>query len=456
MPRLTLLLALLLLSAVLQAAPQIQSWTTSKGSKVLFVPAPGLPMLDLRVVFDAGSARDGDRPGLALITNAMLTEAAGPWSADELAERMEFVGADLSNGALRDMAWVSIRSLTDPSVLEVSLSTLAATLAQPAFIEKDFERMRSSILATLQREQENPADIASKAFYQAIYGDHPYASNTTGTTASVQALSLEQARAFHRAYYVARNAVIAMVGDLSNAQARQIAEQISQDLPAGQAAPALPAPKPLSGPLVRHIEHPSSQTHIYLGQPGMQRGDADYFPLYVGNHVFGGSGLVSILSEEVREKRGLSYSVSSYFLPMRQPGPFRMNAQTRNSQAEEAVRVMLDALREFRQRGPTAEELEASQRNISGGFPLTIASNKKIVEYLAMIGFYDLPLDYLDRLVERVLAVTPEQVREAFMRRLDPERLVLITVGQKAASSEGGSVDGPADKPVDEQAAGQR
>ncbi|MBF0255085.1 MAG: insulinase family protein [Gammaproteobacteria bacterium] len=413
------------------AAPKIDSWTTSKGTRVLFVPSPGLPMVDIRVVFDAGSARDGAHPGLALLTNSLLTEAAGPWSADELAERMEFVGAELSNSALRDMAWVSIRSLTDPKVLEVSLETLAAVLAKPAFIPKDFERMRESILASLKREQENPGDIAQKAFYQAVYGDHPYAGNPTGTAESVKALTPQQAQAFHRDYYVAANAVLAMVGDLSAEQARQIAEQVTVDLPRGKPAPVLPEPKPLSAPVVKHIEHPSSQTHIYLGQPGMKRGDTDYFPLYVGNHVFGGSGLVSILSGEVREKRGLSYSVYSYFMPMRQLGPFQMGAQTRNSQAAEAIKVMRETLDRYREQGPSAEELQASQRNISGGFPLSIASNKKIVEYLAMIGFYQLPLDYLDTLVSKVEAVTSEQVRESFRRRLDAERLVLITVGQQ-------------------------
>lgn len=427
-----LLCVAMLFSAAVQAAPKIDSWSTTKGAKVLFVPSPGLPMVDVRVVFDAGSARDGSTPGLALLTNAMLTESAGPWSADELAERMEFVGAELSNGALRDMAWVSMRSLTDDKILAVSTETLAAALAQPAFVEKDFERMRASVLASLKREQENPADIASKAFYAALYGDHPYASNTTGTPESVQALGLQQARDFHRRFYVAANAVVAIVGDLDSEQARALAEQVTAGLPRGEPAPPLGEPKPLTGPVIQHIEHPSSQTHIYLGQPGMKRGDADYFPLYVGNHVFGGSGLVSILSEEVREKRGLSYSVSSYFLPMREFGPFQMSAQTRNSQTDEAIEVMRQALEEFRRQGPSAEKLLASQRNISGGFPLTIASNKKIVEYLAMIGFYRLPLDYLDKLVERVLAVTTEQVHDSFQRRLDPQRFVLITVGQKA------------------------
>jgi zinc protease len=187
---------------------------------------------------------------------------------------------------------------------------------------------------------------------------------------------------------------------------------------------------PLMKAVVERISFPSTQSHLYLGQPGMQRGDADYFPLYVGNHILGGSGLVSQLSEEVREKRGLSYSVYSYFLPMRQPGIFQLALQTKNEQAGEALAVLRATLQRFVDEGPSEEELKAAKQNITGGFPLRISSNKKIIEYLAVIGFYDLPLDYLDRFNERVAAVTRAQIREAFKRRVDPARLVTVQVGR--------------------------
>lgn len=429
---LLLLLSLVFVGPVL-AVPDIQSWQTSKGAKVLFVPAPGLPMLDVRVVFDAGSARDAGQEGLAVLTNGLLTEAAGPWNADELAERLEFVGAELGNGALRDMGWVSLRCLTDDKVLNTSIETLRAVLAKPAFASQDLERLRETMLATLKQEAESPSSIGSRAFYAAIYKGHPYASSPNGTPETVKSLNVEAVKAFHARYYVASNAVIAMVGDLSTDKAKAIAEALSQDLPQGSHAPAIPEPKPLTAPEVQQIEHPSSQTHIFMGQPGVSRTDPDYFPLYVGNHVLGGSGLVSILSNEVREQRGLSYSVSSGFSPMRVAGPFSMGAQTRSVQAAETIEVMRKTLADFMRDGPTPAQLKAAQDNISGGFPLSIASNKKIVEYLAMIGFYDLPLDYLNQLVPRVLAVTPEQVREAFDRHLKPANFVQIQVGSAQA-----------------------
>ena len=430
MSKVILLLALTAFAATVWAAPKVESWHSKNGAKVLFVPSPGLPMVDIRVVFDAGSARDTDKPGLAVFTNALLGETTGDWTPDQVAERLEFVGAELSNGALRDMAWVSVRSLTEKKVLDTTLETLSAVLAKPAFIEKDMGRIRKSMMAALQQEAESPGEIAEKAFYKALYGDHPYASNPNGTPESVKALTQADVQAFHKQFYVGKNAVVAIVGDLTIDAAKKVAERSVGMLPTGNHAKVLPEPKALTEGSTQHIDHPSSQTHIYLGQPGVKRGDPDYFALYVGNHIFGGSGLVSILSGEVREKRGLSYSVYSFFMPMRMPGPFQMGAQTRNSQSAEAKKVMRETLNRYIEQGPTEKELEAAKNNISGGFPMKISSNKKIVEYLAMIGFYDLPLDYLDKLVPNVLAITREQIRSAFRRRLAPGRFVTVTVGK--------------------------
>ena len=179
----------------------------------------------------------------------------------------------------------------------------------------------------------------------------------------------------------------------------------------------------------KQIEFPASQSHVYLGQPGVRRGDPDYFPLYVGNYILGGGGLVSRLSEEVREKNGLSYSVYSYFLPLRQPGPLTMGLQTKNTQRDKALQLMRQVLVDFIDKGPTEKELVAAKKNITGGFPLRLDSNGKIAENLAVISFYGLPLTYLDEFIPRVESVTVEQIRDAFRRRIDPQRMVTVMVG---------------------------
>jgi zinc protease len=415
------------------ASPQIQTWETPNGARVLFVEAPDLPMIDLRLVFDAGSARDAGRSGLAAMTSAMLTQGAGDWDADAVAERMEDVGASLSSSSLRDMAVVTLRSLTREPALETALTTLIQVLSNPRFAAPDLERVRQNTLTALRQAEQDPGTVGQKAFYKAIYGTHPYASDPTGTPQAVAALTQDDLRGFHGRYYGARNAVVALVGALTREQAEAIATRVTASLPGGAGGGEQAAPPPpvdgLAASSTVAIEFPSSQTHVLVGQPGMRRGDPDYFPLYVGNHILGGSGLVSLLMEEVREKRGLSYSVYSYFSPMRVEGPFLMGLQTKNTQADEAREVLLETRRRFIEEGPSAKELEAAKQNITGGFPLRIAGNAKVVEYLAMIGFYGLPLDYLDRFTGQVEAVTAEQIRDAFARRIHPERLAVINVG---------------------------
>ena len=413
------------------ASPKIQTWQTANGAKVLFVPAPELPMVDVRMVFDAGSARDGDKPGVTTFTNSLLSQGAGDWSAQQIAERMENVGANLELGALRDMAWVAVRTLTEPDAMQTALQTMAVVLADPRFDTKDVERERQSILASLLQDEQSPGDVGQKALYRKVFGRHPYAEDPKGTRESVTQIQREDLIATHRRLYVARNAVVAIVGAVERKQAEAIADQISKGLPTGEHAPPLPDVPPLTQGTEFKLEFPSTQAHIYIGQPGMKRSDEHYFPLYVGNHVLGGSGLVSLLSKEVREQRGLSYSVYSYFLPMRQTGIFMVGLQTKNAQAQEALQVVNRTLQRFIDEGPTEEQLKAAKQNITGGFPLRIASNSKIVEYLAVIGFYDLPLDYLATFNDKVEAVTTAQIRDAFQRRLHPDRMITVLLGRQ-------------------------
>ncbi|WP_089729109.1 M16 family metallopeptidase [Candidatus Thiosymbion oneisti] len=424
------LLGLAVASAA-EAGPKIETWETTKGARVLFVAAPDLPMLDVRLVFDAGSARDDKRSGLASLTANMLTQGAGEWDADTIAERIESVGAEFSASAARDMATLSLRTLTAESALDQALETVAKSLSKPRFDQADFERVRENRLVALRQDEQDPSTLGSKAIYRKVFGDHPYAADSAGTLETVSAIRREELVEFHRRYYVAGNAVVAIVGALAQEQARDLAERLTADLDTGEPPPELPPVPELSDPVLERLSFPSTQTHVFAGQPGMRRLDPDYFPLYVGNHILGGSGLVSLLMDEVREKRGLSYSVYSYFYPMSQRGPFLMGLQTKNDQADQARAVLMDTVRRFREQGPTEAELTAAIKHITGGFPRRIASNSKVVGYLAVIGFYGLPLDYLDRFSERVSKIRAEQIRDAFHRRVHPDRFATVIVGPR-------------------------
>jgi len=413
------------------AAPQIQQWQTANGARVLFVPAPEIPMVDAQVVFDAGSARDLAKPGIAVLTNALLNEGAGDKNADAIAEQFATLGARQGNSAERDMASFSLRSLTDPSKLVPAADLLALILKQPTFPQDAFARVQSNALVGLQAQKQSPDEITSEAFFKAVYGTHPYASDPSGSEDSVKALTVDDLKAFYKQYYVARNAVVAIVGAVDRAGAEKLANTLVSGLPEGAAAAKLPEVASLADANIVKLSHPSTQTHVMIGQPGMRRNDPDYFALYLGNHILGGNGLVSRISDEIREKRGLSYSAYSYFMPMRDRGPYILGLQTRTDKTDEAIKVLRDTLEKFVKDGPTAKELEASKKNITGGFALRVDSNKKIADYLALIGFYNLPLDYLDTFIARMNAVTLQQVKDAFKRRVDPGKMVTVIVGKQ-------------------------
>ncbi len=430
--RLLLGATLLLVSFAAFATPKIEHWTLKNGARVYFVAADNLPMVTLNVVFDAGSARDPQgRNGLSMMTNHLLNDGTGELDADAIAATFEGLGAEFGSNNDRDMAGVSLRSLSDRALLDPALDLFTRVLAAPSFPVESFERERRRALLGLKQAEASAGDVAAKAFFAQLYKGHPYARPAEGSEAGLRALTRKDLAAFHARHYVGRNAVLALIGDIKLREAKAIAERVLGGLPAGAAAPPLSKVVDVvpRGRAEKVLTHPSTQTHILIGEAGMARNDPDYFPLYLGNHVLGGSGLVSRLSQEVREKRSLSYSVYSYFMPMREPGPFLLGLQTKNSQRAEALAVVRRVLKEFSANGPTPEELAAAKKNVTGGFPLRIDSNRRIAEYLTVIGFYGLPLTYIDDFIPRIEAVTAEQIRDAFRRRVHPEHMLTVIVG---------------------------
>lgn len=422
------LLSSLLTSQVASAGPHIQQWQTQNDARVFFVEAPELPMVDIKIAFDAGSARDGADSGIALFTNGMLEEGAENLSVEQIASGFDDLGARFSTSSSTDMATISLRTLTQNRLLEPALKLFATVTGRATFPAAAVERVRNQLLVSLQSQKQKPGTIASKAFYAALYGDHPYATPSGGTKQSINAITRDSLLDFYRKYYVSSNAMVVIVGAVNRTRAEAIAEEVTQYLPNGKKALELVPPQ-MQIVANQHIEHDSSQTHILLGHLGYRRGASDKFALYVGNYILGGGGFASRLTDEVREKRGLSYSAYSYFSPMRKTGPFVMGLQTKNSKADEALGVVRETLQQFLKKGPTEKELIAAKKNITGGFPLKIDSNSDLMSYVLVIGYYDFPLDYLDNFNHKVNAVTVEQIGDAFNRRIDPANMHLIMVG---------------------------
>ena len=423
-----LLLTALLITATANAALKITHWQTAAGSDVYFVENHDLPIIDLAVNFPAGSARDtAAKSGIAGVTRYMLTLGADGMNEEDITNQFADIGAILGGDLDADRAALKLRTLT--SEQGKALEIFNKILHKPDFPQTVLDREKTRIVAGLKEAETQPESIASKAYMKALYGAHPYALDDSGEIGTVNAMKRDDLLSFYQTYYTAKSATIALIGDMTEAQAREIANTISADLPQTPAVGKLPEVTFPTAPNTQNINHPASQAHILLGYPGIKRGDADYFPLYVGNYVLGGGGFVSRLTEEVREKRGLVYSVYSYFMPMAELGPFQIGLQTKKDQAAEALKLVNETTAKYIAGGPTEKELKDAKANIIGGFPMRIDSNGKILDYLNVIGFYKLPLTYLEDYNKQVASVTTKQIKDAFKRRIKPENFVSVIVG---------------------------
>lgn len=414
------------------AGVNIQHWSTPQGTRVYFVENHDIPMLDVAVDFPAGSRFDtADKSGLAALTHTMLGQGAGGMSDIIIAQRLADVGAVLDGVLDQDRAGASLRTLSSARERDAALAVLTAILHKPEFPLAAMQRERARMFAQLRDEESRPGEVAEKAFYQALYGNKGYGLPVAGTAKGLSKLARDDLQAWYKARYRAGDAVISIIGDMSRAEAEQLALRLASGLPKGSAVDGTTPPVALP-PTQKRITHPSSQSHVLIGQIGMARSDPDYFKLYVGNHILGGSGFDSRMMDEVRQKRGFAYSAYSYFTPMALPGPLVIGLQTKNSQVEDAMKVARDTVARFVAEGPTEAELIQAKNNLVGGFPLRTDSNKKILDYLRAIGFYRLPLTYLDDWTRIVEGVTLEQIRDAFKRRVNPESLTVVIVGGDA------------------------
>ncbi len=417
----------------------VQQWTQASGAQVFLVESPAIPMLDVQIDFDAGSRRDpAAQAGLAsamaaLMSRGIAASGAEPaFDENQLAEAWTDLGAQFGASAGSDRLGFSLRTLTRPDLLDRAVSLAARQMAQPAFPADIWQRERERLGADLREARTRPAHVAGLAFARAVYGDHPYGYEVTEAT--LARISVDDLRASHRRDLRACGARVSLVGAVSRQQADALVRRLLAHLPATGcgALPSVPEVSALAAPQTLALPFESAQAHVLIGQPGMRRADPDFFALFVGNHILGGGGFVSRLTEEVRERRGLSYSVYSYFAPGRHAGAFTIGLQTRPDQAPLAVQVSQDVLRRFVAEGPTEAELQAAKDNLIGGFALRVDSNRKLLDNVANIAWNGLPLDYLDRWTDRVGALTTADIRTAFARIIQPERLVTVVVGGAA------------------------
>ena len=432
--------AALLVGVEARAAIPIQHWTLANGAKVYLAATDALPIVDVQIDFDAGSRRDpAAQAGLASVSASMVEKGVrangGEPALDEnaLGEAWADLGANFNAGAGPERTSFSLRTLADPALLGKAVALAAREIGEPSFPADIWDRERQQINAAIKEANTKPATIAARTFAKQVYGSQPLGQEITeATLAAIDVATMRQR--YDRLIQPCR-AKLSIVGAVTRAQADAIATQLLSRLPATagacEALPPVPEVAALSAPIEENVPFDSAQAHVIVGQPGYVRRDPDHFALTLGNYILGGGGFVSRLMNEVREKRGLAYSVYSGFAPGLQAGAFRVAFQTRPDQAAAAVKVSRDVLAKFVAEGPTQAELKAAKDNLIGGFPLLLDSNAKLLGNVANIAWNDLPLDYLDTWTARMNAVTVEDIKAAFARKLQPELMVTVVVGGK-------------------------
>jgi zinc protease len=418
------------------AAIPIVHWTHASGAQVYLVESPAIAMVDVQMDFDAGGRRDPQgKPGLANLMaagTAYGVKARGAEAAlDEngLSDAWADLGASFGGSASADRLSFALRSLTYPDILGKAVALAARQLGDPAYPDAPWLRDRPKMVASIKEANTRPATLAGRAYAKEVYGSHPYGDETTEET--LARTSAADMRALHDQALRACSAKVSIVGAVNRTQADALVSQLLAYLPSSgcDALPVVPEVAALTAPKEERIAFASAQAHVLLGQPGIKRNSPDFFALTVGNHILGGGGFTARLTEEVREKRGLSYSVYSYFSPGLHAGAFTIGLQTRPDQAQQALDLVREVLAKFVQDGPTEKELQAAKDNLIGGFALRLDSNRKLLDNVANIAWNNLPLDYLETWTAQVQKLTVADIRTAFARTLQPERMVTVVLG---------------------------
>ena len=419
--------------------PDIEHFKTATGVPVLFVRTTTLPIIDIDLRFNAGSARDESiRPqgfGVANMTATMLTQGSETLDEDEFTRAVETLGISLDSSAYKDMFIVSLRSLSDDKHALPAIDLMTQMLTTPNFDETILARNKARLLVGLQQQKQDPNSLASLAFDKALYGNHPYGHPVSGSLESVPSISKHDLVSFKNRYIVANNASLSMTGNLTLKQAKQLAETITADLPLGKAASPLPEPQPLAKGQRIHIPFPSTQTTVLMGQLGEKRAtnpiaQQQQTNFAVGNDILAGGDFNARLMTQIRQNLGYTYGISGSMTPMLARGPYQIGFSTRNEKARLAVDASLKVISDTLKEGVTESELQLTTDNLKNSFPMSFASNAGINGLLGMMNFYKLPDSYLSDYMTRINRVELSSVNQTMRDTLNPDKFLIVTVGE--------------------------
>ena len=423
--------------ATAHAILPIEKLDSFKGSKGYLVQTKALPMVDIEVSINAGDRYDPiGKSGLADMTAGLMNYGVrgqqGMLSEAQIADEIADLGANISLSVSGERTILRIRSLSRKDLRDRAVKLAAAMLSSPTYEATILEREKQRTITNLLEAQTKPEFMLERRFKKSVYGNYPLGN--TPTTKSIAAIGKNDLIQFHQQFYRSDRMIVSIVGDVDKAQATEIMQALLQKIPQSGTPiaklPELPR-SPVEALAQRETQIPfdSQQAHIAMGMTAVTRSDPDYFPLLVGNYILGGGGFVSRLMSEVREQRGLAYSVSSYFIPGKDTGIFRAGLQTKSDQAAMALEVMSSTIAKFIADGPTPSELLAAKSNLVNGYPLRIDNNRKLLDNVSSIAWNDLPLDTMEIWTKQVEAVTLEQVSAAFQKYLAMDRMKIVVLG---------------------------
>jgi zinc protease len=423
-------------AAVLAApAPQVLGTREKLPNNLvwLFSQQSALPLVTLELTIKAGLLQEPKgKEGLANLTAALLTNGTKTRTSAKIAEEIDFMGARLAAAGGDDFATMSLTVLKKD--LGPALELFKDILLNPNFPAAEVQRKVNQFKAALASQEDEPMVVASRAFIKDLYGAFPYGHQVMGTVPGLSAITRQDLVDFHRTYYRPNNAVLSLVGDLTSEEARRWVTQTFGAWPeASIPAPKLPAIPPLEKRQEIIIDRDITQANILLGNLGIDRKNPDFYALQVMNYILGGGGFASRLMDDIRENRGLAYSVSSSFSPGLAPGPFVVSLETKNASAGEAINQVLEQIRRIRTQPVTPEELKDAKSFLIGSFARKMDSIAKRAGLMGYVEVYGLGLDYPWRYPDLIEHLTPADIQKVAEKYLHPEKYLLVIVGKKSA-----------------------
>jgi len=408
---------------------KIEKVTSPGGIEAWLVREHSIPMIAINFAFRAGAALDPEgKGGLADMVSSLLDEGAGKLDSQAFQTRLEDIAASLRFRAGRDTFRGNLRTLS--KYRNDAFHLLRLALASPRFDAKPVARIRAQLMVGLKRDAEDPDSIAGRLWFKTVFPDHPYGRPVDGRIESIQAITTDDLKGFVSRRLARDNLVIGVVGDITADELAVRLDEMFGGLPAHAASAEVPEATPAAVGLTVVVDRDIPQSVVVFGQQAVKRDHPDYYAAFVMNRVLGGGGFSSRLNIEVREKRGLAYSVYSYLNPLDHVGLIMGAVATANARVAESLSVIRAEWKRMAEAGVAETELAAVKTYINGSFPLRLDSNRRIARILVGIQLNRLGIDYLDRRSSLINAVTVGDIRRVAGRWLKEDRLTVVVVGR--------------------------